>query len=367
MQLFVPFNLILKTDFMKKILFIDRDGTLIEEPSDYQVDALSKIRLSPHVIPALRSLSEEGWELIMVSNQDGLGTSRFPQAAFQECHDFLLALFVSQGIIFKEIFICPHLPDENCPCRKPKIGLLETFLKNNPIDHAHSFVIGDRETDRLLAKNLDIPFLLISSTQDWQKIASIILHLNRSASITRKTNETDITVALVLDSEKPSSIKTPIGFFTHMLEQIAKHAGFFLELQAQGDLEVDEHHLIEDTAITLGEALKKALGDKAGIQRYGFTVPMDEALAMVAIDIGGRGSSHFEGHFTRDFVGGLATEMIPHFFHSFATSLGATIHVQVKGTNNHHMIEACFKALGRALRQATIKQGTVLPSTKGVL
>ncbi|MFZ4116415.1 MAG: bifunctional histidinol-phosphatase/imidazoleglycerol-phosphate dehydratase HisB [Chthoniobacterales bacterium] len=352
---------------MKKILFIDRDGTLVEEPYDYQVDELSKIRLMPHVIPSLLSLTQEGFSLVMVSNQDGLGTARFPQTSFQKCHDFILELFASQGIFFEEIFICPHLPNGGCSCRKPKTGLLDAFLENNKMDFKYSYVIGDRDTDRLLAENLGLTFLPISHDHNWKEITQTILQSKRSVSITRKTNETDITVTLVLDCDELSSINTPIGFFTHMLEQIAKHAGIYLDLQAKGDVEVDEHHLIEDTAITLGEALKKALGDKAGIQRYGFTVPMDESLATVAIDIGGRGSSHFEGHFTRNFVGGLATEMISHFFHSFATSLGATIHVQVKGTNNHHMIEACFKALGRALRQATTKHGTTLPSTKGVL
>ncbi len=352
---------------MEKILFIDRDGTLVCEPEDYQVDALSKIRLAPFVIPSLISMIQEGFQLVMVSNQDGLGTARFPQDAFQECHDFILELFTSQGIHFEEIFICPHLPEDACSCRKPKTGLLDAFLEKRKIDSSYSYVIGDRDSDRILAENLGLPFLLVSRTQDWRAITKTILTSKRSASLRRKTNETDIAITLLLDSQEPSHIETPIGFFTHMLEQVAKHGAFQLDLHAEGDVVVDEHHLIEDTAITLGEALKKALGDKAGIERYGCTLPMDEALATVVIDLSGRGLSQFEGTFTRDFVGGLATEMIPHFFHSFATSLGATIHVQVKGTNNHHMIEACFKALGRALRQAMRKQGNVLPSTKGVL
>ncbi|KTC93101.1 bifunctional histidinol-phosphatase/imidazoleglycerol-phosphate dehydratase HisB [Legionella drozanskii] len=350
---------------MQKLLFIDRDGTLVEEPSDFQVDTLGKIRLCRGVIPALLALVKSGFKLVMVSNQDGLGTDSFPQTSFQNCHDFILDLFSSQGICFSEIFICPHKEQDNCSCRKPKTGLLDTFLMQNKFDRQRSWVIGDRETDRELANNIGVSFLPISQEQGWQGIAETILE--RTASIKRQTKETSIEVAVNLDSETASRINTPIGFFSHMLEQIAKHGGFSLQMNAQGDTEVDEHHLVEDTALALGEALKKALGDKWGLARYGFTLPMDESLASVTIDLGGRSYCAFEGQFTREFVGGMATEMIPHFFNSFASSLGATLHISVKGQNHHHMIEACFKALGRALRQACARCDSSLPSTKGVL
>ena len=352
---------------MQKVLFIDRDGTLIEEPVDFQVDELAKIRLCHAVIPALLSLSKAGFNLVMISNQDGLGTVTFPQEAFQRCHDFVLDLFASQGIYFSNIFICPHKDCDNCGCRKPKTGLLDAFLQQNLIDRNQSYVIGDRETDRELANKLGISFLPVTKDHNWKKIADTILNKSRSAIIKRQTKETRIELSLNLDEEAITEIKTPLAFFSHMLEQIAKHAGFGLQIQAQGDVEVDEHHLIEDTALALGEALKKALGDKWGLARYGFTLPMDEALASVAIDLCGRSYCIFEGRFTREFVGGMATEMVPHFFNSLANSLGATLHLSVKGQNHHHMIEACFKALGRALRQACSRCDSALPSTKGVL
>lgn len=352
---------------MQKVLFIDRDGTLVEEPNDFQVDDLAKIRLCSGVIPALLALTRAGFRLVMVSNQDGMGTNSFPKMSFQSCHDFILALFASQGISFSDIFICPHKADDYCNCRKPKTGLLDRFLLENPLDRTNSWVIGDRETDKELAANLAVDFLPVAEEHNWLQIAETILYRKRSAVVNRQTNETKITVNLTLDGNKPTQIITPIGFFSHMLEQIAKHGGFSLELKAEGDIEVDEHHLIEDTAIALGEALKKALGDKWGLARYGFTLPMDEALATVAIDLCGRSHCVFEGQFTREFVGGMATEMVPHFFNSFASSLAATLHITVKGQNHHHMIESCFKALGRALRQACLQCDKDLPSTKGVL
>ncbi|KTD00936.1 bifunctional histidinol-phosphatase/imidazoleglycerol-phosphate dehydratase HisB [Fluoribacter gormanii] len=352
---------------MQKILFIDRDGTLIEEPFDFQVDSLDKIKLTPHVIPSLLQLQKEGFRFIMVSNQNGIGTPSFPEDDFMICHEFTLDLFSSQGIFFEEIFICPHMPEENCLCRKPKTGLVDQFLKERVINNSCSWVIGDRETDRQFADSLGIKFLPISQQHGWVQVTQTILNQKRTAVIQRKTKETDINLTLILDMDQNSVISTPLPFFNHMLEQVAKHGGFNLELCANGDVEVDDHHLIEDTAIALGEGLKKALGDKWGINRYGFTLPMDEALASVAIDISGRGFCEFKGQFTREFVGGMATEMVPHFFNSLATALGATIHIEVKGQNHHHMIEACFKSLGRALGQACMKTNNALPSTKGVL
>lgn len=352
---------------MQKILFIDRDGTLIEEPFDFQVDSLDKIKLTPGVIPALLQLQNAGFRFIMVSNQNGIGTASFPEEDFSICHDFTLDLFSSQGIFFDEIFICPHMPEDNCMCRKPKTGLLNEFMKNTVINKASSWVIGDRDTDKELADNLGLKFLPITKEYDWKQIAVSILNQARSATIKRKTKETDINLNVTLDMDQTARINTPIPFFNHMLEQIAKHGGINLELEACGDVNVDDHHLIEDTAIAFGEALKEALNDKWGINRYGFTLPMDETLASIAIDISGRGFCDFQGQFTREFVGGMATEMVPHFFQSFANALGATIHLQVTGKNNHHMIEACFKVLGRALNQAVAKSNNRMPSTKGVL
>lgn len=352
---------------MQKVLFIDRDGTLIEEPFDFQVDSLDKIKLTQGVIPALLQLKQAGFRLIMVSNQNGIGTASFPEEDFSICHEFTLDLFSSQGIFFDDIFICPHMPEDNCFCRKPKTGLLEQFLRDNPVNKNCSWVIGDRDTDCQLADNLGLPSFQISKELGWKEIVQVILNTKRSAIIKRKTKETDINLSITLDSDQTASINTPLPFFNHMLEQIAKHGGFNLKLEATGDMEVDDHHLIEDTAIALGEALKTALGDKWGINRYGFTLPMDESLASVAIDICGRGFCEFKGHFTREFVGGVSTEMVPHFFYSLANALGATLHIEVTGKNHHHMIEACFKALGRTLNQACAQTNNTLPSTKGVL
>lgn len=352
---------------MQKILFIDRDGTLIEEPFDNQVDSLDKIKLTPAVIPNLLALQNAGFKLIMVSNQNGIGTVHFPEEDFAICHEFVLDLFSSQGINFAEIFICPHLPEDNCQCRKPRTGLLDHWLRDNDFDKDNSWVIGDRETDRELAENIGLPYLPVSNEHSWQNIADRILNSKRTASVQRLTKETQISITMCLDSNEDSTIETPIPFFSHMLEQIAKHGGFCVQLHATGDLVVDDHHLIEDTALALGEALKKALADKWGINRFGFTVPMDEALASVAIDLSGRSFCDFKGHFSRESVGGMATEMVPHFFKSFANALNATIHISVSGENHHHMIESCFKCLGRALNQACAKTSTALPSTKGCL
>ncbi|TAL60084.1 MAG: bifunctional histidinol-phosphatase/imidazoleglycerol-phosphate dehydratase HisB [Legionella sp.] len=352
---------------MQKILFIDRDGTLVEEPFDFQVDSLDKIKLTPQVIPNLLQLRQAGFKLIMVSNQNGIGTEHFPEEDFAICHDFILDLFSSQGIVFDDIFICPHLPEEQCACRKPKTGLLDAWLRETPIDRQWSWVIGDRDTDEELATNLGVQFLRVSKEQGWSQIAANILMHERKAAVTRTSQETSISLRLNLDSAEASAVETPIPFFSHMLEQVAKHGGFQLNLQATGDVEVDDHHLIEDTALALGQALKQALGDKWGIQRYGFTLPMDEALATMAIDLSGRSFCSFKAPFTREAVGGMATEMIPHFFNSLASALNATLHIEVTGVNHHHMIEACFKALGKTLGQACAKTTNNLPSTKGLL
>jgi imidazoleglycerol-phosphate dehydratase / histidinol-phosphatase len=353
------------------ILFIDRDGTIIEEPADEQIDSLQKLELVPDVVPALLKLRDAGYRFVMVSNQDGLGTERFPEPTFREPQEFLLKLLASQGIHFDEIFICPHLPSAGCECRKPKLGLLKDYLQRTNIDRARSYVIGDRDTDLLLARNLDVHGLRLRGTRtpgmSWNEVVQQLTTQHRTARVERKTKETDITVEVDLDSESPLHVSTGLGFFDHMLEQIAKHGGFSLQLTCKGDLHIDEHHTIEDCALALGDALRQALGDKRGIGRYGFVLPMDEALAQVAIDLSGRPYFVFEGTFGRDQVGQLPTELVPHFFRSLGEKLGASINMQVKGENTHHMIEACFKGMGRTLRQAFAITGRELPSTKGTL
>ena len=355
----------------EKILFIDRDGTLIEEPDDFQVDAIEKVRLVKNAIPALLELASHGFRFVMVSNQDGLGTASFPQEQFARCHEHTLQLFESQGVIFDEIFICPHLPDDRCECRKPRTGLLTRYLAANDIRLSESAVIGDRVTDMELAERIGVKGLLVNSSdpasKTWNEIVELLCYSDRIASVKRDTNETKISVSVNLDSAETIEIDTGIGFYDHMLEQIAKHGNFGLVLKCAGDLEIDEHHTVEDTAICLGNALRTALDNKFGIGRYGFLLPMDESEAKVAIDLSGRASFQFSADFPRDRVGEFPTEMVEHFFRSLAESLGAALHLEVSGENTHHMIEACFKAVGRALRQAISRSGTELPSTKGAL
>ena len=354
-----------------RILFIDRDGTLIEEPADFQVDALSKVRLVEGVMPALLELRDNGYRFVMVSNQDGLGTKVFPEPLFRECQDYVLALFESQGITFDEVFICPHTADDGCECRKPRAGLLTAFLAGTDIDLEASAVIGDRKTDLELAERIGVRGFLIDEggacQSSWAGIVDSLCHADRQAQIDRQTKETSITVTVNLDTESPISVSTGIGFYDHMLEQVAKHGGFSMDVRCDGDLEIDDHHTVEDTAICLGEALRKALGNKLGIDRYGFVVPMDESEAKVSLDLSGRGRFVFEGDFPRAEVGGLPTELVPHFFRSLADTLRASLHIRIEGQNTHHMIEACFKAVARALQQALLRQGEALPSTKGSL
>jgi imidazoleglycerol-phosphate dehydratase/histidinol-phosphatase len=350
---------------------VDRDGTLIEEPPDQQVDALEKIRLVPQVVPAMLGLRDAGFRFVMVSNQDGLGTAAFPQDAFDRCQDHVIALFASQGIAFDRVFVCPHTADERCACRKPRAGLLTRYLAENTLDLERSAVVGDRETDLELAQNIGVRGYLLRRADGyectWPGVAEQLLSTARLATIERQTRETRIRVAVNLDAGLPVEINTGIGFYDHMLEQIAKHGGFALRLSCSGDLAVDEHHTVEDTAIALGTALRQALGDKRGLARYGFLLPMDESEAQVSLDLSGRPYFIFDGRFPRGHVGQLPTELVPHFFRSLAESLGAALHVSVRGENAHHMVEACFKAVGRTLRQATRRDGHDLPSTKGSL
>jgi len=351
------------------VLFIDHDGTLVEEPPDQQVDSLEKIRFMPGVFAALNELSRVGYRLVIVTNQDGLGTASHPTARFEQAHQFILDAFRSQGVQFEKVFICPHFARDGCNCRKPGTGLLRDFVRDGQVDLAASCVIGDRDTDLELARNLGTRGLKVRRDGSPQETWPAIVHelTARRAALQRVTKETRIAVVVDLDATAPVSIATGIGFFDHMLEQLAKHGGFALSLTCEGDLAIDDHHTVEDCALAIGETLRKALGRKLGINRYGFLLPMDEARTQVAIDLAGRPYAVFEGRFAREEVGGLATELVPHFFRSLADSLGAAVHISVTGENSHHMIEACFKGTGRALRQAIRREGSELPSTKGML
>jgi len=352
-----------------KLLLIDRDGTLVEEPHDNQVDSLAKIRFMPGVFAAMQQLQRAGYRFAMVTNQDGLGTSSFPQADFELPQRFIIDAFASQGLTFDEVFICPHKPADNCACRKPRTLLVDAWLAARNIDAERSAVIGDRDTDMAFAANLGIKGVRVRvdgvADETWPAVVAQLL--SRKATVQRQTRETSIKVEVNLDAEGPIHIATGHAFFDHMLEQLAKHGGFSMQLDCKGDLQVDEHHTVEDCALAIGEVLRRALGDKLGIGRYGFLLAMDEAQAQVAIDLSGRAYAVFEGAFNRNEVGGLATELVPHFFRSLGDSLGAAIHVSVRGENTHHMVEACFKGVGRALRQALRREGNELPSTKGVL
>jgi imidazoleglycerol-phosphate dehydratase / histidinol-phosphatase len=354
---------------MKKLLFIDRDGVLIGEPADKQIDSLDKFSLEPGVVPALALLRDAGFRFVMVSNQDGLGTGSFPEEQFRPLQDLLLRLLASQGVEFEAVRICPHKPADGCDCRKPRVGLVLDYLRATDWDRASARMIGDRETDMEFAKNIGVDGIRYDrAANGWAEIARAIVEAPRRATVARKTKETDISVSVDLDAAGPCAFDTGIGFFDHMLDQIARNAGIALRVRCEGDLHIDEHHTVEDTALALGAALKQAVGDKRGIGRYGFVLPMDEARAEVSIDLSGRAWLVFEAKFPREQVGTLPTELVKHFFHSLADQLGATLHMCVAGDNTHHMIESLFKAFGRALRPAVARTaGSDVPSTKGVL
>lgn len=352
---------------MKKYAFIDRDGTLIVEPDDQQVDRIDKVALVPGVMAALTGFIAAGYRLVMVSNQDGLGQPCFPEQEFTPAHEHMLALFSSQGIHFDEVLICPHLPPQACTCRKPQVGLVRPYLAQ-AFDRQRSIVVGDRESDMELARNMGIAGHLLAGDNGWADILRQVVDRPRRSSKSRRTNETEISIDLDIDGDGKAQIRTGLGFFDHMLEQIARHAGIDISIAASGDLHVDDHHLVEDVGILLGSALADALGDKRGIGRYGFVLPMDEASAQVSLDLSGRAHFVFRGVFTRDKLGELSTELIPHFWRSFSDSLAATLHIEVKGENCHHQAEAIFKGVARCLRQAVARTGASdLPSTKGVL
>lgn len=352
----------------RKVLFLDRDGTLIQEPADFQIDSLEKFALVPGTIRALTRLRDAGYRFVLVTNQDGLGTDRYPQAAYDEIQKLLVGILASEGIRFEAVKICPHFESDRCQCRKPSIQMVQEYLADPELDRKRSYVIGDRETDLLLAQNMRLAGLRISAENGWERIADTILLAPREAICERNTKETKIRARVNLDGTGATKIHTGIGFFDHMLDQIARHAGFDLELQVEGDTHVDDHHTIEDSALALGAALREALGDKRGIGRFGFFLPMDDASAQVAIDLSGRAFSKFEGGFDREYVGEMATEMVPHFFRSFADGLNANIHIRIEGQNTHHRVESAFKAVGRSLRAAIARSDKGgIPSTKGVL
>lgn len=352
---------------MKKILFVDRDGTLIEEPSDLQIDAYPKLRLVEGVIPAMIKLRETGYRFVMITNQDGLGTDRFTQADFDGPHALMLQIFGSQGIVFDEILIDDSFECTPSPNRKPATGLVRHWLADDGWSRGQSAMVGDRDTDIEFARNVGVQGFKLDGTCNWEDIAHALADAPRRATIERNTKETRIRVDVDLDRAEDPEITTGLGYFDHMLEQLGKHGGIALSLRCDGDLRIDEHHTVEDCALALGMALKQAIGDKRGIARYGFTVPMDESLATAALDLSGRPYFMFDGVFPRERVGELPTELVPHFFHSLCEMAGINLHLRVRGDNAHHMVEACFKSVARALRMAIAREGNELPSTKGML
>lgn len=375
---------------MKKVLFIDRDGTLALEPDDYQLDAFDKLMFYPQVFTYLGKIAKElDYTLVMVTNQDGLGTDSFPEETFWPVHKLLLKTFEQEGIIFEEVLIDRSFPKDNVPTRKPRTGMLTKYLNPREYDLANSYVIGDRLTDMELAKNLKAKGIFIANdevlgmeevsgdlngfvslkTVSWEAIYHFLKLEQRITIQKRTTNETDIQLSLNLDGSGKSEISTGIEFFDHMLDQLARHGGMDISLQVKGDLEVDEHHTIEDTAIVLGEAFSMALGNKLGIERYGFCLPMDDCLAQVAIDFGGRNWLVWDAEFKREMIGKMPTEMFLHFFKSFSDGAKANLNIKASGTNEHHKIEAIFKSFAKAIKVAVKRDPDkmILPSTKGSL
>ena len=352
---------------MKKAIFIDRDGTMLREPSDEQIDALEKVEFVPGAISGLKALTGLGYELVMASNQDGLGTPAFPEETFWPAQNLLLRTLEGEGVVFDDILIDPSFPEDNSPNRKPGTGMFGKYLDGS-YDLAASWVIGDRETDRRLAENLGAKALLVGEL-DWAQIAETIRSSERCAEVARKTAETDIYVRVDLDGKGPSGVNTGLKFFDHMLSQLPHHGGISLEIKCKGDLEVDEHHTMEDVGIALGDALRQALGDKRGTERYGFALPMDESRAIVLLDFGGRSELVWDVPFTREYVGDVPTEMFKHFFKSLSDAMKANLYVQARGENNHHLAEAVFKAFARSLKQAVRRDvfSYELPSSTGLL
>ena len=352
---------------MKRILFIDRDGTIIREPADEQIDSFEKLQFVPYAISSLAFLRQHtDYLFVMVSNQDGMGTPSFPEDTFWPVHNFILQTLQGEGVSFDDILIDTHFPEDHAPTRKPNTALVQKYIDNPEYDIAHSFVIGDRDTDRLFAENIGCQFLHIGQ---WQQATAVAYGGQRTAEVRRTTSETDIYLRIDLDGQGRCDISTGLGFLDHMLEQIARHGLIDLTVHTQGDLHVDEHHTIEDTALALGDALLRALGDKRGIERYGFSLPMDDCLASVCLDFGGRPWLVWEAQFTRERIGDVPTEMFYHFFKSLSDAARMNLNIQAEGQNEHHKIEGIFKALARALKMAVRRDvfHYELPSTKGML
>ncbi len=368
---------------LRKILFIDRDGTIIVEPPDEQIDSLEKLEFIPQVFQGLRIIAQSNlYELVMVTNQDGLGTPSFPEETFWPTQNKMLKALENEGITFNKIFIDGSMPHDNKPTRKPGIAMLTEYFSAD-VDLENSIVIGDRLTDVQLAKNLGskaiyfqdekaaVPQDLMPScykvTDSWLDIAEALTKCNRAGAVNRKTNETEIQIKLNLDGSGTSDIHTGLAFFDHMLDQLARHGGLDISIHVKGDLQVDEHHTIEDTALALGEAFAQALGNKRGVMRYGFLLPMDDCLAQVAIDFGGRPWLVWDAAFAREKIGDMPTEMFMHFFKSFSDTAKCNLNIKAEGTNEHHKIESIFKAFAKAINMAVKVVGNELPSTKGIL
>lgn len=354
----------------ERILFIDRDGTILREPEDEQIDSFAKFQFMPGAIGALSFIARHtDYKLVLVSNQDGLGTDSYPEEDFWPTHNLMLDILRAEGIEFKSQHIDRSFPHENLPTRKPGTAMLTAYMHNAEVDMEHSYVIGDRQTDAQLADNLGCKSLIIGEGMDWKHIAEILFAGDRTASVSRTTHETDIKVRVGLDGNGQSNISTGLAFFDHMLEQIARHGNIDLDITCQGDLHVDEHHTIEDTALALGECLSRALGDKRGIERYGYCLPMDDCLCQVSLDFGGRPWLVWDAEFKREKVGEMPTEMFLHFFKSLSDSARMNLNIKAEGTNEHHKIEGIFKAFARAIKMAVNRdiEHFNLPSSKGTL
>lgn len=360
---------------MKRALFIDRDGTIIAETMDERIDSLEKLRFLPGVINALSNIVKHtDYELVMISNQDGLGRLDYPWERFRSVQNRILELLKNEGILFSDVLIDRHYESEKAPTRKPETGLLTAYM-NADYDLSNSYVIGDRDSDIRLAKNLHAKSIYVGedhpdadfSSFSWKEISAYLIRPKREISVRRKTTETDIEIKMDLDGSGEADISTGIGFFDHMLELFTKHAGVNCRIRVKGDLEVDTHHSIEDTALVLGEAIKKALGNKRGIERYGFLLPMDESLAQVALDISGRPNLQWDVTLNGQMIGEFPSVMLKHFFKSLCDSLGCTLNIKAEGDNDHHIAEAVFKATARSFRQAFQITSNDLPSTKGIL
>jgi imidazoleglycerol-phosphate dehydratase/histidinol-phosphatase len=363
---------------MKKVVFVDRDGTILVEPPDQQVDSLEKLEFMPGIIHGLRLLIDSDFNLVLVTNQDGLGSEQYPNESFEKVHKKMLRVLKGEGIQFDRVFVCPHYPADSCMCRKPQSSAAANYFKKTQVDRENSFVLGDRETDVEFAENLGVRAVRLTSqkskaefkTKSVFEACQYIARASRSARVIRKTKETDIIVNVALDGTGKHSVATGIKFFDHMLSQLSRHSMIDMEIRANGDIEVDEHHTVEDVGIVLGEALRKALGSKKGIERFGFAAPLDEALANVSIDLSGRNHLTFQCDFKRERIGDLPSELLEDFFKALADGLGAGFHIRCNGRNDHHKAEAIFKTTARALKLAIRideKQLAELPSTKGKL